>query len=107
MYDDELINKAFDVIEKEFAKNFKGCTLTELKYDEEVENRFADLIEKYSIEADEELIVVLSTFETDRKGGDTEFFSANYNNGELGETVEITKEELYLGANVEIECDAN
>lgn len=70
LYSEELINKAFDVIEKEFAKNFSRCTLTELKYDEEVENRFADLIEKYSIEAEEELIVVLSTFETDSKGGD-------------------------------------
>lgn len=70
LYDDELINKAFDVIEKEFAKNFKSCTLTELKYNEEVENQFADLISQYATEANEELIVVLSTFETDSKDGD-------------------------------------
>ena len=38
--------KHFDVIEKKFAKDFEGCTLTELRYDEDVENRFAEEIEK-------------------------------------------------------------
>ena len=41
------INEAFDVIEKKFAKDFEGCTLTELRYDKDVENRFAEEIEKY------------------------------------------------------------
>ena len=41
------IKEAFDVIEKKFAKDFEGCTLTELRYDEDVENRFAEEIEKY------------------------------------------------------------
>ena len=40
-YSESLINEAFDVIEKKFAKDFKGCTLTELRYDEDVENRFS------------------------------------------------------------------
>lgn len=31
----------------QFAKDFEGCTLTELRYDEDVENRFAEEIEKY------------------------------------------------------------
>ena len=69
-YSESLINEAFDVIEKKFAKDFKGCTLTELRYDEDVENRFAEEIEKYHKENNQELIVVLSTFDTDEKGGD-------------------------------------
>ena len=47
LYDENSINEAFDVIEKKFAKDFEGCTLTELRYDEDVENRFAEEIEKY------------------------------------------------------------
>ena len=47
LYDETSINEAFDVIEKKFAKDFEGCTLTELRYDEDVENRFAEEIEKY------------------------------------------------------------
>ena len=38
-----------------------------------VENRFAEEIEKYHKENNQELIVVLSTFDTDEKGGDGEF----------------------------------
>ena len=47
LYGENSINEAFDVIEKKFAKDFEGCTLTELRYDEDVENRFAEEIEKY------------------------------------------------------------
>ena len=73
LYDENLINEAFDDIEKKFAKDFEGCTLTELRYDEDVENRFAEEIEKYHKENNQELIVVLSTFDTDEKGGDGGF----------------------------------
>ena len=73
LYDENSINEAFDVIEKKFAKNFEGCTLTELRYDEDVENKFAEEIEKYHKENNQELIVVLSTFDTDEKGGDDGF----------------------------------
>ena len=73
LYDETSINEAFDVIEKKFAKDFEGCTLTELRYDEDVENRFAEEIEKYHKENNQELIVVLSTFDTDEKGGDGGF----------------------------------
>ena len=73
LYGENSINEAFDVIEKKFAKDFEGCTLTELRYDEDVENRFAEEIEKYHKENNQELIVVLSTFETDEKGGDGGF----------------------------------
>lgn len=60
LYGENSINEAFDVIEKKFAKDFKGCTLAELRYDEDVENRFAEEIEKYHKENNQELIVVLS-----------------------------------------------
>ena len=73
LYDETSINEAFDVIEKKFAKDFEGCTLTELRYDENVENRFAEEIEKYHKENNQELIVVLSAFDTDEKGGDGGF----------------------------------
>ena len=73
LYDENSINEAFDVIEKKFAKNFEGCTLTELRYDEDVENKFAEEIEKYHKENNQELIVVLSTFDADEKGGDGGF----------------------------------
>ena len=42
-------------------------------YDEDVENRFAEEIEKYHKENNQELIVVLSTFDTGEKGGDGGF----------------------------------
>ena len=73
LYDENSINEAFNVIEKKFAKDFEGCTLTELRYDEDVENKFAEEIEKYHKENNQELIVVLSTFDTDEKGGDGGF----------------------------------
>ena len=73
LYDETSINEAFDVIEKKFSKDFEGCTLTELRYDEDVENRFTEEIEKYHKENNQELIVVLSAFDTDEKGGDGGF----------------------------------
>ena len=73
LYGENSINEAFDVIEKKFAKDFKCCTLAELRYDEDVENRFAEEIEKYHKENNQELIVVLSIFDTDEKGGDGGF----------------------------------
>ena len=38
LYGENSIKEAFDVIEKKFAKDFEGCTLAELRYDEDVEN---------------------------------------------------------------------
>ena len=70
LYDDKLINEACRVVENKFAEEFEGCTLTELRYDVDVENRFAEEIERYHKEKNQELIVLLSTFDTDGKGGD-------------------------------------
>ena len=41
LFCENSIKEAFDVIEKKFAKDFEGCILTEFRYDEDVENRFA------------------------------------------------------------------
>ena len=73
LYGDDLINEACRVVEQKFADKFEGCTLTELCYDEEIENRFAEEIEKFRKENDQELIILLSTFHTDEKGGDGGF----------------------------------
>ena len=37
---------------------------------------------------------------------DTEFLRASYDNGELGETEEITKEDIFAGAFAEIKCES-
>ena len=58
LYGENSINEAFDVIEKKFAKDFEGCTLTELRYDEDVENRFAEEIEKYHKENNHEGYII-------------------------------------------------
>lgn len=73
LYDNNLINEACRVVEQKFADEFEGCTLTELRYDEEVENRFADEIVRYATDEEKELIILLSTFSTDEKGGDGSF----------------------------------
>lgn len=73
LYDENLINDACDAVEKEFVKEFKGCTLIELRYDAEVENQFADEIARYKTEENQEIIILLSTFKTDEKGGDGSF----------------------------------
>ena len=57
LYGENSINEAFDVIEEKFAKDFEGCALTELRYDKDVENRFAEEIESNHKENNQELIV--------------------------------------------------
>lgn len=69
-YDEELINKAFDAVENKFRSDFKGCTLKELRYDKEAENKFVDEMQQYRTLHKRDLIIVLSNFETDRKAGD-------------------------------------
>ncbi len=77
LYDEELINKAFDAVEDavedKFASDFKGCTLTELRYDENVENRFSDEMMEYNAIHKKELMIVLSDFDTSRKSKDLGF----------------------------------
>ena len=70
LYDEEQINKAFDAVEDKFASDFKGCTLTELRYDKDVENKVVDEMQRYKTLHKRDLIIVESNFETDRKAGD-------------------------------------
>ena len=73
LYDEKLINKAFDVIEDKFGSDFKGCTLTQLRYDETVENEFAEEMMSYFAMHKQALIIVSSDFDTGRKAGDLGF----------------------------------
>lgn len=68
LYSDELINEAFNVTEKAFGQRFENCTLTELRYDAEIENRYADIQMNWWNEYGQELITVYSTFETSEGG---------------------------------------
>ena len=49
--DENLINEACRIVEQTFAEEFEGCTITELRYDIDVENKFAAEIEKYHKES--------------------------------------------------------
>lgn len=70
LYEKEQINKAFDAVENKFKSDFKGCTLTELRYDKGVENKFVDEMQRYQTLHNRELMIVLSDFVTDRSAGD-------------------------------------
>lgn len=70
LYDEDRIEAAFDAVEEVFAERFPGCTLTELRYDDEVEARFENEIATYQDERGQELIILLSDFQTDENGGD-------------------------------------
>ena len=69
LYSEELINEAFNVAEREFYQRFDNCTLTELRYDEEIENRYADIQMNWWNNNGQELITVYSTFETSKNSG--------------------------------------
>ena len=66
LYSEELINEAFNVAEREFYQRFDHCTLTALRYDEEIENRYADIQMNWWNNNGQELITVYSTFETSK-----------------------------------------
>lgn len=70
LYDKELINKAFDAVETKFATDFKGCTLTELRYDTEVETEFIAEMQQYKEINKRDFIIVLSNFKTDWRARD-------------------------------------
>ena len=42
LYGEESIGTAFDAVEQKFSEGFAGCTLLELRYDANVENKYAD-----------------------------------------------------------------
>lgn len=67
-YTQEDIESAMDVVEHRFKKEFDGCTLISLTYDETRSDRSADgWKENYGAD---EAIVLLSRFYVDKSGGD-------------------------------------
>lgn len=76
LYTKEDIEAAFDAIESEFASGFKGCTLKELRYDDEIEAQYLDETPEHKQEGTGDLIVVLSEFTTNWQASD-EGFSPN------------------------------
>lgn len=67
LYSSAAIEKAMDVVIRQFEREFPGCTLLEVEYDEEVSAKHSgEWAEQYDAH---EAIVLLSSFRTDEKGG--------------------------------------
>ncbi len=75
-YTEADILAAFNAIETEFASEFEGCTLNEVRYDSEVKTRHLDEMLEHGQKGKGDLIVVLSEFTTDWRAAD-EGFSPN------------------------------
>lgn len=67
-YSEKEVEEAFTVVEKYFKQNFKGCTLESLSYDEDYSlEESEEWMKQY---AADEVIVLMSGFTTDARGGD-------------------------------------
>lgn len=73
LYSKDDIDDAFNAVESEFASGFKGCSLDELRYDDEVESTFLDEMLGHGQKGEGDLIVVLSEFTTDWRAADEDF----------------------------------
>lgn len=75
LYTEDLIDRAMDIAQREFEKQFPGCVLTELRYDEEIENRvyFSEQIAAYWDQG-EKLIPVIVTYQTANRSFDSRTF---------------------------------
>lgn len=70
-YTEDEVNAAFDVVAEYFKHNFRGSTLQTLSYDEDYSlSKSEGWAKQYP---DEEVIVLLSDFTTDGKGGNGKF----------------------------------
>lgn len=68
IYSEDDINSAIDTIKKEFKRDWKGCTLTEIYYagdDSSIDHQ--DWADRYNAD---EAIVLLSSFDVASSGGD-------------------------------------
>ena len=65
LYGGETIGKAFDAVEQAFSEDFAGCELLELRYDADVENKYADETMRYWQAHGQELLILESSFRTD------------------------------------------
>ena len=67
-YSEKDIASAIDVIVDEFQKNWKGCTLKEIRYaGDELCAKEKEYAERFNAD---EVIVLLSSFDVDSSGGD-------------------------------------
>lgn len=68
VYTQEDIQSAIDIVKKDFELQFNGCTLTEIYYaGDEISEDFIDWANRNN---EEEVIVLLSSFDVDSSGGD-------------------------------------
>ena len=68
VYTEAEVDAAVEVVQKAFKKNFKGCTLQSITYDEEA---FAETQKVWAVQyGAEEAIVLTSSFQTGKNGGD-------------------------------------
>lgn len=66
LYTQKDIDAAIDVIKKEFSRNWKGCTLTEIGYaGDDVSQEHAEWAERNDAD---EVIVLTSSFDVDESG---------------------------------------
>lgn len=79
IYSRQDIDAAIDVIKKEFRRNWKGCTLTEIYY--AGDDRSQDYQEWAERNNADEVLVLLSSFRVDASGGDGSLNpNSTYNN---------------------------
>ena len=78
-YSQAEIQQAMDIVVEHFTKEFEGCELTALWYDETFSEKCAD---EWATQYEaEEAIVLLSSFDVDSSGGDGSFNpNSTYNN---------------------------
>lgn len=68
LYSQDDINGAVDIIKKEFKSDWKGCSLTEIRYaGDEITKEHQEWSERNNAD---EVIVLLSSFDVDSSGGD-------------------------------------
>ena len=67
LYSDAQIHSAMDEVLDFFQKEFDGCTMTEIRYDEE---KYAERQRKESENYGREVIILLTDFNVDSSGGD-------------------------------------
>lgn len=70
IYTSKEIDSAMNVVIDNFDKEFEGCTLLEIYYDEE---KAAMMAKEYEDRWDAQIIVLYSSFDVDSSGGDGSF----------------------------------